>query len=430
MHKVNLWRVFFVCLAGVVLLAGGTGLGLAGVSSVDGWARVRNLSANPGRSQAVQLARDPAQDTLHAVWMDSASGNEEILTRHRETGVLNWTLVENLSSFAWQDGGPALLFDRAGTGHLLWTRRYAVSQGAPDQGTDLMYRQWSDGAWQQAMVLDHNVGYLPGAYGLVLAEKSDRVVLFVVWSGGYRYAEFAGGEWSPLTAWDYSLGVDLYRVIVDGQDHLHAGAFGLNSSLVGYDYLFDDAYYLYNDGSGWTAPLNVSSTRGVAFDLDLAFDAQGRVHLVWVDPDNPYSTESLKAAVWDTVLDQGAWSPNVEITPYREGQTILDADLIGEPSGMMHLAWSEGVLVGGAAVSIDIYYQTGDGMAWFGEQKVLTTTQASRNLSLLTNIGTPYLAWEEGDAGSADRDIWFTHQVPPSNIRSVFYLPLIGKGGP
>jgi hypothetical protein len=395
------------------------------------WSPVQNLSSSPDRSTRVQLAQDPVTELIHAVWVDGEPRQEEILARRQDPDDGNWTPVKNLSQFAWSDSGPALLFDSAGRGHLLWTRRHAKSWGAPEDGSDLMYRQWSGGAWQPEAVLDHNPSITPGPYGLVLAEKSDRVVLFVVWNGGYRYAEFQGSSWSTLTPWDYSLDVNLARAIVDEQDGVHAGAYGLNSEPN--EPWFFDAYYLYHDGNSWTEPLNLSSTRGIAYDLDLAFDALGRVHFIWVDPDNPNSAESTKSAIWERVLDGGIWSPNAEITPDNADQTILDADLMAAPTptGTLHLAWSEGLLVDGAATDVDIYHQTGDGSSWSGEEKVYTSTLMSRHLSQLVNHqGDVYLAWEEGEPISATQEIFFTYQVPPIAVHSHTVLPLVRKGSP
>jgi hypothetical protein len=395
------------------------------------WSPVQNLSSSPGQSRSVQLAQDPVTEMIHAVWVDEGPGNEEILARHRDPEDGNWTPVENLSQFEWPDSGPALLFDSAGRGHLLWTRRYAKIWGALEDGSDLMYRQWSGGAWQPETVLDHNPSITPGPYGLVLAEKSDRVVLFVLWNEDYRYAEFQDGIWSALAPWDRSLNVRLARAIADEQDALHAGAYGPNSYPN--EPWFYDAYYLYHDGSGWTEPLNLSGSQGIAYDLDMALDAQGRVHFIWSDPDNPYSTESTKSAIWERVLDGGTWSPNAEITTDNADQTILDADLVTAPSptGTLHLAWSEGLLVDGAATGVDIYHQTGDGSSWSGEEKVYTSTLMSRHLSLLVNQqGDAHLAWEEGEPISATQEIFFTYQVPPMQVQSHVLLPLVRKGSP
>lgn len=407
-HRVRVPRYRAILPGGLLLIT--LLWGTAAAFGVNRWSPVQNLSSSPDRSTSVQLAQDPITELIHAVWVDGEPWNEEILTRRRDPDDGSWTPIENLSQFEWVDSGPALLFDREGRGHLLWTRRYAV----PENGSDLMYRQWSDGAWQPEVVLDHNPSITPGPYGLVLAEKSDRVVLFMLWNEDYRYAEFQDGTWSALTPWNRSLNVRLARAIADEQDGLHAGAYGPNSDPN--DPYFFDAYYLYHDGSGWTEPLNLSSTQGIAYDLDLAFDALGRLHFIWSDPDNPNSTESEKSAVWERVLDGDTWSPNAEITADNADQTILDADLVAAPtsSGTLHLAWSEGLLVAGAATGVDIYHQTGDGSSWSGEEKVYTSTLMSRHLSLLASQqGDAYLAWEEGEPISATQEIFFAYQVPP-----------------
>ncbi len=411
-----------------ILFAGSAYSMVVAAGSAD-WSPARNLSSSPAASKAVQLAQD-ATHTLHAVWVDEGPGNEEILTRRRDPDTGEWTAIENLSQFDWLDGGAALLFDQNGLGHLIWTRRYARALGAPDEGSDLMYRQWRDNSWQPEEILDHNTSFMPGVYGLVLTPKSDRILLFVVWNGGYRYAEFYDGTWSPLTAWDYSLGVNLAQVIVDDQNHLHAAAYGPNSSWIGYDPYFYDAYYLFNDGSGWTAPYNVSYTSSIAYDLDMAFDALGRLHFVWCDPDNPYSTESKISAIWERVLTDDTWSPYTTITDQYPNQTILDFGLRSDASHTLHLAWSEGILADGETIEADLYYRTGDGTNWHSPEKVFTSTQLSRNLDLLVGNEAAYLAWEEISPSLKGRDIYFTYKTLSENPPGQIFLPFLTKGHP
>jgi len=418
------WKVLPWILLPVILAYGL----VVAVGSAD-WAPAQNLSSSLATSKAVQLAQD-AMLTLHAVWVDEGPGNEEILTRRRNPDTGEWTAIENLSQFDWLDSGAALLFDQYGLGHLIWTRRYARALGAPDEGSDLMYRQWRDNAWQAEEVLDHNPSFTPGAYGLVLTPKSDRVLLFVVWNGGYRYAEFHDGAWSPLTAWDYSLGVNLALVLVDGQNHLHAAAYGPNSSWIGYDPYFYDAYYLFNDGSGWTAPYNVSYTSSVASDLDMAFDKQGRLHFVWCDPDSPYSTESKRSVVWERVLANNTWSPYTAITRQVPNESIFDIGLRADVSNTLHLAWSAAILMDGEVTEATLYYGTGDGTGWFAPERVHNSTRLSRNLDLLVGNEAVYLAWEEPSPPLDNRDIYFTCQACVQNLHGQIFLPLVGKGHP
>ncbi|MBN1658747.1 MAG: hypothetical protein JXA93_10115 [Anaerolineae bacterium] len=392
------------------------------------WAPVENLTPATGVAHGVVLERDPSTGTVHAVWVDGSDGQEEVMTRTWDDETDEWGPAWNLSSFDWSDKGVTLFFDNEGRGHCLWTRRYALSQGAPMEGSDVVYRQWHDGKWQREKILLHLSSFLPGAYNLVLTEKSDRVALFVVWGGGYRYAELVGDNWSDLTEWNTELGVELVNVIVDDQGHLHAAARGPNSSSAGYDIFFLDAYYVFDDGNGWTVPRNVSSFDGVASDLDLTFDGEGRLHFVWADDDSPYSSESRRSAIWENIWDGQSWSGNVAITPDVPDLIFGDVELESDVRGDLHLAWSEGVVADRADTNTDISYRSGDGVAWQDPEEVFTSTLASRNVALLVRQHGIHLAWQEGNTADEERDILATHAPLAACCR--VYLPVAGKRGP
>ncbi len=388
-----------------------------------GWAPVENLSVSSAPSNWAQLAFNPASGELFVVWEEGPFGQEEVVGRRWLPTSRSWTPMENLSNSAWKDEGPALLFDWQGQGHLLWVRRYAAASGAPADGTDVMWRLWDGTTWSAEEVLLHLDAFLPGVYGLVLTETPDSVLLFVVWNGGFRQAEYRAGVWSELTAWDYSLGVSFAQVLVDGTGRWHVAAYGPNN--VGLEPWFYDAYYLSHDETGWSAPLNLSDDTGVANMVGMAFDVQGKLHFLWSDPAYLYSSESLKSALWERVWDGSAWSDNTEVTAYNNNQAINGFSLTTDDNGRLHLAWSEGTWIGGTHTNLDIYYQSGDGTTWGPEEKVYTSTAESRYSVLATGGDEVFLVWQEGL--SANSEVYFsrsTRQVART------YLPLIVRNRP
>lgn len=397
---------------------------LAGASPISsGWTPVENLSNSPVPSQGAQSALNPASGELFVVWEEGPPGQEEIIGRRWLPVAQSWTLVENLSNSPWRDEGPALLFDRQGYGHLLWVRRYSAALGAPAAGTDLLWRYWDGTGWSDEEVLLHLDSFLPGAYGLVLAQTPDSVLLFVVWNGGFRQAEYRAGSWSELTPWDYSLGVSFAQVLVDGAGQWHVAAYGPNN--VGYEPWFYDAYYLSHNETGWSIPLNLSDHTGVANGVGMAFDRQGRLHFLWSDPAYRDSSESLKSALWERVYDQGIWSPNTEVTTYNDNQAINGFSLTADDEGMLHLAWSEGIWVNGTHINLGIHYQTGDGTIWGPEEEVYTSAAESRYPVLAADSNRAAIVWREGL--SADSEVYFSHSIQEV-VRT--YLPLIVKNKP
>jgi len=416
------WQRNSVILLVTVILA--TGLAWLAPASAGplAWNPALNLSDLAGRSWAATMAASPLNGDLLVAWEEyGLAAQEEIVGRlwHRRTGV--WTPVQNWSQFDGRDGSPALFFDRDGRGVLLWTRLYTEAQGGP--GTDLIWRSWAGAGWSDESVLMHRDFYLPGTYNLIPVQAGGAVLLFITRGTGYMTISFQDGVWGEPSGWTF-LDVSLGQVIADPVGILHAAAYGENSSQAGLDPYFRDAYYLSYDGANWSVPVNLSYTDGVAYSVDLAFDGQGRLHFFWSDPDSPYSSESLRSAIWERVWQEGAWTPNAEVTVYNTDQAINTFSLGAGVSGTLHLAWSEGLLVAGAHTGLDVYYQAGDGQTWGPEDRVYTSTAASRYPFLLTAGDDLFLSWQEIPTTGQD-EVYFSCQGCLYSESFRGYLPLL-----
>jgi hypothetical protein len=375
------------------------------------------------------MAPDPTTGSLFLAWMDGGvAERDEILSRRWDTSQEVWAPAldapaENLSQSKWQDSGPAVFFDRWGHGLILWTRRYAAFQGAPADGTDVLWRSWQGAGWSDEQVLFHINAYLPSSYGygLVPVETADGITWFITWDNQVRIARYQDQAWTALTDWEL-LTVSLAAAIVDPDGLIHLAAFGENSRQSDPDWWFNDAYYLTYDGANWTVPINLSYTDGVANAVSLAFDAQGRLHFFWSDPDYRDSSESLKSAIYERVYEGGNWTPNAEVTDYNLAQAINGFVLIPDQHGLLHLAWSEGLYDNGTHTGLDIYYQTGDGTDWGPEEQVYTSPVDSRYVVLAVAGSHAFVAWEEF---TPERDILLARRIGMPQVW--VYLPLVGK---
>jgi hypothetical protein len=402
-----------LCVLFTLVLAGFT-TGLVLAAATDAWTPAVNLSSIPGRSTQATLAQNSLTGDLFVAWTDEGvAPKAEILGRRWDPASQSWQpdlglQPENLSQSEWVDGGPMFFFDHQGHGLLLWTRRYAAFSGAPADGTDLLWRSWEGTAWSAEAVLVHADTYLPGTYYLIPIETPDSILLFIIFDRGYRTSEYRDGHWSAVSPWSY-LDVSLAQIVRDDNGLLHAAGYGPNSSQVGWDQYFRDAYYLTFDGTNWSVPLNLSSADGVADNIGLAFDGEDRLHFMWSDPDSSYSSESLLSAIWERVYDGTLWSPNAEVTLYNSNQGITAFSLTTDASDILHLAWSEGIFVGNGLADLGIYYQFGNGTIWTSEEKVYTSTAESRYPTVVAGHDGVSLIWQEGPL--SDRDVNFSRQV-------------------
>jgi len=411
-----------VVLLLVVILVSGLARPTPATAVRLAWNPALNLSNLAGRSWAATMASSPLNGDLLIAWEEyGLATQDEIAGRlwHRRTGV--WTPVQNLSQFDGRDGSPALFFDSDGRGVLLWTRRYTEAQGGP--GTDLIWRSWAGAGWSDESALMHRDFYLQGTYGLIPVQTGDAVLLFITWHTSYMTITYQNGVWGEPSGWTF-LDVRLGQVLADPVGVLHAAAYGENSSQGGLDPYFYDAYYLSYDGANWSVPVNLSFTDGVADSVGLAFDGQDRLHFFWSDPDSTYSSESLRSAIWERVWQDGAWTPNAEVTAHNTDQAINGFSLAADVSGTLHLAWSEGLMVAGGHTDLDIYYQAGDGLTWGPEEQVYTSTAASRYPFLLTGGDNLSLSWQEIPTTGQD-EVYFSCQGCLYSESFRGYLPLL-----
>lgn len=378
-------------------------LGAAGPSAArpgpDGpahrWAAGINLSETAGRSTFPSLARVAGSAATWAVWTDYSDGAGEVWGRERPGSAGGWSAPVNLSADARADEGAVLYADHQGRLHLAWTSR------APGAGTRLLYRQWSGGTWAPTTLLHENSVYVPSTYGLFFCEDvSGTLWLFRTLGSGVSTTRLQSDGWEPLSPWTYVSGMQGLGAISAGSDGLfHVVALGQNEGNMGgpYDPFLDDAYYTTtSDGTVWSPLVNMAGTGTVAFDLGLAWDAGGALHLLWSDIHPLGSVDSVKSAVYERVLSGGEWSARVELTQPNTDQAVQDLALLADPAGRLHLAWSEGVFSGTAAVDLSIRYLRWDGL-WGTEETAFTSTLPSLNVDMvLDRLGEPAVAWEEG----------------------------------
>jgi hypothetical protein len=366
------------------------------------WTPGLNLSAAAGSSNMPNVARVAGSEALWSVWSDNSAGQWEVLGRQRPRAAEPWDDPLNLSDDLHADEGAVLYADSQGRLHLAWTRRDASEQVL---GTQLLYRQWADGVWSPAVVIDDDPDvHIPSPYGLFFCQDAGSTLwLFLNLGSGVSHTRLQAGGWDPLSPWAYVTGMQGMGAIIAGSDGLfHVAALGKNEGNLGgpYDPFLEDAYYATTDGTTWSPLVNLAMTGTVAFDLGLAWDESAALHLLWTDIHPMGSVDSEKSAVYERILSGGSWSERVELTRPNVDQAVEDLAVLAEPDGSLHLAWSEGVFSGSAALDLSIRYLHWETGRWGIEETVFTSTLTSMNVDVALGgpLGEPAVVWEEGPA--------------------------------
>lgn len=394
----------------------------AAAATDDVWAAPRNLSETAGRSTSPVLAQVGPDGDLWAVWTEIEGGtgdNDEIMGRRLSGTTGEWGDPLNLSANPGREAGPALYADRQGRGHLAWTR-----WGGPK--TELVYRQWVDGAWGSTQVL-RNTDANPFPYNLLFVEDiSGTLWLFVNLGSGVCHARLGaeGWEWSD---WVYLNGLKGLVDIAPGSDGLfHVALYGSNACAPcgPTDGYLSDPYYATTDGLHWSPFLNIGGTGTVVYDVELEWDTAGALHMVWSDNHPLGSYDSARSAVYERVLQGGAWGARTEVSVPNTEQAVEDLALLADGAGPVHLLWSEGVLSGTRALDLSIRYRRWTAAGWGEEELVYTSTLDSINVGMaIDRWGEPAAAWEEGSTDA--EEVYFSRRRGVRPYRA--YLPLVER---
>jgi len=384
------------------------------------WSDPLVLSRTAGRSTFPGIVSvGPAGDLL-VLWVDYATDPRgEVLARHRMGSTGAWTATVNLSASDLTDDGAFIYADAQGRVHVAWTHR------GTQQGSDILYRSWENGSWSASQSLDHTSTYMPFPYGLHFVEDvSGTLWLFVTAGSGVTHTVLRDGVWEPLVPWVYIPGVQVLADVVSGPDGLfHVAVLGENQDAPsGCDPWLYDAYYTTTDGTTWAPLTNLTYLGTIVYDVDLAFDADGALHFFWSDNHPRCSVDSEKSAIYRRVLQGGGWSSREEVTNPNKGQALLDLAVAVDPSGRLHVVWSEGLFdAAGLATELAIRYRWWAGGDSGEEEIVWSSSDDSINVDLAMYRGMiPVAVWEEGS--SSNEEVAFGQRWGGWQV----FLPLVG----
>jgi len=202
---------------------------------------------------------------------------------------------------------------------------------------------------------------------------------------GIWYANNRSGNWSTAKRLFTEGNLRFPRMAIDTANGLH---------VVYEDQGSKEIMYAYSSNYGQTwSKVNISNSPAAAYEPDVAVDADGNVHAVWID--------NRWAGVYHLTYSKktgGSWSAPVSIpTPYpadfNKGPGVATT---GSGSNMrVHIALY-GKHNGAADNTYEVYYIRGTGTSWDpGRNLSNTGSTASYDPSITASGTSIYVAWDE-----------------------------------
>lgn len=265
------------------------------------WSASINISRT-GKAGATAALHVDQAGNVHAAWVDSSPGNNEIYYASKASGAGAWNAPERVSDTAGTSWAPALAVDSQGRVHVVW---YDFTPGV----TEIYYAFKAPGA--------------------------------AAWSAAVNVSNTAGGsQWPAL--------------VVDAQDALHLvwqdtlPLAGQGQALI--------LYYATKSTTGsWSQPLELTRSRASsekAQPPELAISPSGALHVAWADMTDYKLRYTIKP---DT---ETGWSvPQVVATlipPPNPANQWYFIGLAADSDRGVHLIWND--MAGAGTFNQDVKY--------------------------------------------------------------------------
>jgi hypothetical protein len=245
------------------------------------WAAVKRLTWSSGSSLRPAVAVD-SSDNLHLVWQDEASSNFEIYYKKSTDGGSTWTTKR----LCWNSGSslrPSIAVDSSDTIHVVWRDNTS--------GNDEIYYKKSanGGVTWIAKRLSWSTGL--SIAPVVATDSGNNIHVFWYdsspgnWEIYHKRSTNSGGTWLGTTRLTWNTGSSIRpAVAVDASNNIHlAWEQEISTNL--------EIFYKRstNGGSNWTTK-RLSWNSGSSQYPAIATDLGNNIHVVWKD-DTPGNGE-------------------------------------------------------------------------------------------------------------------------------------------
>lgn len=301
------------------------------------WSPPENISqCDSQSSEEPNLAID-SRNHLHCVWKQfyydtlTAYHDYDIYYSHKDS--MSWTRPINISNQSLGANAcySSMAIDSRDYVHVVWD----MSTGSGNW--DIFYSFYNDTIWSTPYQLSNSP--YDDAFPAVAIDKDDN--LHATWrqrttNGPIFYCKYNGTMWSPpeVIASILNSQSGASCVVVDSLNQPHVV---FNNAIMPND--SSEIYYIYFNGSSWTAPLNLSNSIRPSYQPGLAIDSLGHLYLVWTENVTNYRTDILYR-----IYNGANWTSPINITQDTTGS---HAPHLGNPvkQNRIDLIWSSFVAI-------------------------------------------------------------------------------------
>ena len=147
-------------------------------------------------------------------------------------------------------------------------------------------------------------------------------------------------------------------------------------------------FYAQYRSSGWTSPVQITSTSLNDTSPSAAVGRDGTVWLVWTRVNSTnHSVPAIKQLYYKS-WKNGSWSPDIQLTT-DSNQNYGSGVMMGK-DGILRVTWSKGA----AGSSYQLYSKTYNGSVWSPETQMVSSASTDEHPSMIQDRnGTLWLFW-------------------------------------
>ncbi len=186
-----------------------------------------------------------------------------------------------------------------------------------------------------------------------------------------------------------------------------------------------EIYYMNNAGGTWSEPLRLSHGENFSNGPSMAIDARGNITVVWYDYRLEYPNSDLYWCRYDAAT--GTWSEDLPLVVVP-GSIQVAPLVVAEPSGKVHLVWSDG-RNGDKPMDFELYYRCLEKGQWSDEVRLTYAGRYFRWVPAmkLDDAGNLHLFWADDRDTKNDWFIYYKKLHPDGTWTEEMNL---GRGAP